>query len=101
MIQIRKIFGCRQRNSWTYLRQVVFEFSYIYILIVLHRCSSTLVRVKESSGLCGQVVLIWKRVKADLGETHNIFIFILGIILPLQVNFMFYFYVIYLQQIYH
>lgn len=34
-IQIRKIFGCRQQNSWSYLKQLVFEFSYIYIYIYI------------------------------------------------------------------
>ena len=34
-IQIRKIFGCRQQNSWSYLKQLVFEFSYIYIYVCI------------------------------------------------------------------
>lgn len=33
-IQIKKILGCRQQNSWTYLKQFVFQvFSFIYIYI--------------------------------------------------------------------
>jgi len=30
-IQIKKILGCRQQNSWTYLKPFVFQVFFFYI----------------------------------------------------------------------
>lgn len=46
-IQIKKILGCRQQNSWTYLKPFVFQVFFFFCIwfcfFVWVRCSSTLV----------------------------------------------------------